>query len=156
MVLVSVDRGRAGLLLTGFITLFAGEVGVSIVVAQTRPVLVTLATDWEERRYEGGEERTETSGQSATMAESSQITLPSPLRAAPHTPCACPEFFQLTSVKSDGRAAPQPQVPRRASFPLCCQQPFLWAWANARQVSAAHTALILSAKITNKTAHKIK
>lgn len=61
MVLVSVDRGRAGLLLAGFVTLFAGEVGVSVVVAQTRPVLVTLATDWEERRYEGGEERMETS-----------------------------------------------------------------------------------------------
>lgn len=54
-------RGRAGLLLTGFITLFTGEVGVSIVVAQPRPVLVTLATDWMERRYEGGEERMETS-----------------------------------------------------------------------------------------------
>lgn len=55
------DRGRAGLLLTGFITLFAGKVSVSIVVAQPRPVLVTLATDWTERRYEGGEERMETS-----------------------------------------------------------------------------------------------
>lgn len=61
MVFISVDRGRAGLLLTGFITLFAGKVSVSIVVAQPRPVLVTLATDWMERRYEGGEERMETS-----------------------------------------------------------------------------------------------
>lgn len=156
MVLVSVDRGRAGLLLAGFVTLFAGEVGVSIVVAQTRPVLVTLATDWEERRYEGGEERMETSVWSTAMAASSQITLPSPLRAAPRTPCACPKFFQPTSVKGDRRAAPQPQVPRQASFPLCCQQPFLRVWANACWVSAAHTALILSAKITNKIAHKIK
>lgn len=61
VVFISVDRGRAGLLLTGFITLFAGEVGVSIVVAQPRPVLVTLATDWKEKRYKGGEERMETS-----------------------------------------------------------------------------------------------
>jgi len=61
VVFISVDRGRESLLLTGFIALFAGEVGVSIVVAQPRPVLVTLATDWEESKYEGGEERMETS-----------------------------------------------------------------------------------------------
>lgn len=61
VVFVSVDRGRASLLLAGFITLFAGKMGVSIVVAQPRPVLVTLATDWKERRYKGREERTETS-----------------------------------------------------------------------------------------------
>lgn len=121
------DRGRAGLLLAGFITLFTGEVGVSIVVAQPRPVLVTLATDWKERRYEGGEERIETSVRSATMPASSQIMRPSPLRAAPHIPRACPKFFQPTLVKGDRRAALQPQVPRQAFFPPCCQQSFLQA-----------------------------
>lgn len=67
MVFISVDRRRAGLLLPGFITLFTSKMSVSIVVAQPRPVLVTLAADCEEREQEGGEERMETSGQPETM-----------------------------------------------------------------------------------------
>lgn len=45
MVLVSVVGWGPGLLVLGFIPLFAGQVSVSVVVAESGPVLVALATD---------------------------------------------------------------------------------------------------------------
>lgn len=45
VVLVSVVRWGPGLLILGLIPLLAGQVSVSIVVAESRPVLVALATD---------------------------------------------------------------------------------------------------------------
>lgn len=45
MVLVSVVGWGSRVLVLGFIALLAGQVSVSIVVAESRPVLVALATD---------------------------------------------------------------------------------------------------------------
>lgn len=45
MVLVSVVGWGSGLLVLGFISLLAGQVSMSVVVAESWPVLVALATD---------------------------------------------------------------------------------------------------------------
>ena len=45
MVLISVVGWGPGLLVLGFIPLLTGQVSVSVVVAESWPVLVALATD---------------------------------------------------------------------------------------------------------------
>lgn len=126
MVFISVDRGRAGLLLAGFITLFAGKVSVGIVVAQPGPVLVTLATYWEERKYEGGEERMETSEQPATMTASFKIALPSPLAVAPQTPYSCLKCYRWVSVKGDRCQPCSPTAPDKRSSNHAASSPSYW------------------------------
>lgn len=45
MVLISVVGWGSGLLVLGFVSLLAGQVSMSVVVAESWPVLVALATD---------------------------------------------------------------------------------------------------------------
>lgn len=80
---------------------------------------------------------------------------PLPLRMTPRTPCTCPKPFQPALVKGD------------RGQPCNCKSPNMLCSHHAasspshgprkmHSVPEDHRALILTAKITNRTAHKIK